>query len=155
MVILPTAFICSLFQDLSLSKAEWEELYRQAWVRYYTPEHMKTIMRRAVATKSNPGNMVMLLCWYYLCFMLEGVDPLQGGYFRRKYRKERRPAFPLENPLLFYSRYFSDIVRKHLKIIGMILRFGRFRCQLKRDPEARSYSDSALADVDVEEDEIR
>jgi radical SAM superfamily enzyme YgiQ (UPF0313 family) len=28
-----------------MSKAEWEAIYREAWSLYYTPEHMKTLMR--------------------------------------------------------------------------------------------------------------
>jgi radical SAM superfamily enzyme YgiQ (UPF0313 family) len=83
-----------------MSAAEWEKLYRDAWALYYSPEHLKTIMRRSVATNSNPGNMVTLLAWYYLSFKLENTDPLQGGYLRRKYRRDRRPTLPLENPLV-------------------------------------------------------
>ena len=33
----------------SMSDAEWEEAYRAAWANYYTPEHMRTILRRAAA----------------------------------------------------------------------------------------------------------
>ena len=32
-----------------MSDAEWEEAYRAAWANYYTPEHMRTILRRAAA----------------------------------------------------------------------------------------------------------
>jgi hypothetical protein len=129
----------------TMSKTEWEKVYRDAWDKYYTPGHMKTIMRRAVATNCNPGNMLMLLAWFYLCFTLEKTDPLQGGYLRRKYRKDRRPSFPPENPLLFYPRYWGELVYKNIKIAGLILRLGLFRRELKRDPNAFNYTDSALA----------
>ena len=89
----------------TMSRAEWEQVYEDAWKTYYTPEHMKTVMRRAVATNSNPGNMLFLLSWYWGCIALERVHPLQGGYLRRKYRRERRPSLPLESPLVFYPRY--------------------------------------------------
>ena len=29
-----------------MSDAEWEEAYRAAWEAYYTPEHVRTILRR-------------------------------------------------------------------------------------------------------------
>ncbi|HEY2621613.1 MAG TPA: radical SAM protein, partial [Acetobacteraceae bacterium] len=32
-----------------MSDAEWESAYRAAWTNYYTPEHMRTILRRAAA----------------------------------------------------------------------------------------------------------
>src|SRR6185437_10470529 len=33
-----------------MSKQQWEEIYREAWSLYYTPKHMKTLLRRAAAT---------------------------------------------------------------------------------------------------------
>jgi radical SAM superfamily enzyme YgiQ (UPF0313 family) len=129
----------------TLSKCQWEKAYRDAWDKYYTLDHMKTIMRRSVATDSNPGNMVTLLAWFYLCFALERTDPLQGGYLRRKYRKDRRPMFPRENIFKFYSHYLGGLISKHFKIAGLIIRLGRFRRQLKRDPHAGNYTDSAIA----------
>jgi hypothetical protein len=42
-------------------------------------------------------------------------------------------------------------VYKHLRLAGQIIRYGRFRYQLKRDPEAKNYMDVALTPV-LEED---
>jgi hypothetical protein len=128
----------------TMSKNEWEKTYRDAWNAYYTPEHMMTIMRRSVATNSNPGNMPLLLAWFYLCFTLEKTDPLQGGYLRRKYRRDRRPTLPRESALDFYPRYLGGLIYKHIKLAGMILRLSRFRRQLKLDPGARNYLDIAI-----------
>jgi hypothetical protein len=52
---------------------------REAYADYYSPEQMRTAMRRAVATASNTGNMLLLLSWCWGCIMLEKVHPLQGG----------------------------------------------------------------------------
>ena len=30
--------------------SEWEAIYREAWSLYYSPAHMETLLRRAVAT---------------------------------------------------------------------------------------------------------
>lgn len=128
----------------AMSRAEWERLYRDAWALYYSPEHMERVMRRAVATGSNPGNMVMLLSWYYLCSALEQTDPLQGGYLRRRYRRDRRPTLPLESPLVFYPRLLGDFLVKHARLAGAVWRLQRFRRHLKRDPQARAYTDLAL-----------
>src|SRR5436190_2501231 len=40
--------VCTAHQRIS--KAEWEAIYHEAWSLYYTPGHMKTLMRRAGAT---------------------------------------------------------------------------------------------------------
>src|SRR5215470_2738038 len=33
-----------------MSQEQWEAIYREAWSLYYTPKHMETLLRRAVAT---------------------------------------------------------------------------------------------------------
>ncbi len=130
-----------------MSKAEWEQAYKLAWETYYTPEHMATIMRRAVATRISPGKMMFLLLWFWGCVTLEKVHPLQGGYLRRKVRTDRRPTLPIENPAIFYPRYAWNTLAKHVRIARMVLRLGKIRKQLKRDPAARSYMDEALTPV--------
>jgi radical SAM superfamily enzyme YgiQ (UPF0313 family) len=135
----------------TMSREQWEEVYQEAWKTYYTPEHMKTVMRRATATNSNPGNMLFLLSWYWGCIALERVHPLQGGYLRRKYRRERRPTLPLESPFAFYPRYALDLIWKHIRLARQIVRLGSCRQQLKRDPKARDYTDLALTPVLADE----
>ncbi|GAC1485220.1 MAG: hypothetical protein NVS2B11_11010 [Acetobacteraceae bacterium] len=130
-----------------MSKAEWEETYRLAWQTYYTPEHMETIMRRAMATRISPGKMMFLLLWFWGCVTLEHVHPLQGGYLRRKVRTDRRPTMPVENALTFYPRYGWQTLTKHVRLLGIVLRMGRVRKALKRDPNARHYMDAALTPV--------
>ncbi len=130
-----------------MSKAEWERAYRLAWETYYTPQHMETVMRRAVATGISPGKMMFLLIWFYGCVTLEKIHPLEGGYLRRKVRRDRRPGLPLESPLTFYPRYVLDLIRKHLVIAGFVWRIGAVRRALKRDPAARGYMDEALTPV--------
>jgi hypothetical protein len=93
----------------TMSPEEWEQVYADAWTTYYTPEHMRTVMRRAAATNSSPGKVLFLLSWYWCCFALEKVHPLQGGYLRRKYRSDRRTPLPIESPLVFYPRYAADL----------------------------------------------
>jgi radical SAM superfamily enzyme YgiQ (UPF0313 family) len=137
----------------SMSSEQWEKLYWDAWAEFYSPDHIETVMRRAAATEINAGNMLFLLLWYYACIALEKVDPLQGGYLRRKYRKDRRPMFPIESRLAFYPRYVADLVSKHFKLARLIWRYGRFRYQLKRDPNAKNYTDVALTPVTEAETE--
>jgi radical SAM superfamily enzyme YgiQ (UPF0313 family) len=135
----------------TMSEAVWQKVYEDAWKTFYSREHMETVMRRAVATKSNPGNMLMLLSWYWGCIELEKVHPLQGGYLRRKYRKERRPTMRVESPLAFYPKYAMEFASKHIRLARQIWHFGRFRQRLKHDPGAMSYLDAALTPVTADE----
>ena len=64
-------------------------------------------MKLAAASGLSPGKMVFLLIWFHGCMTLEGIHPLEGGYLRRKYRRDRRPGLPIESPLIFYPRYLA------------------------------------------------
>ena len=137
----------------TMTAEQWQKLYHDAWAAYYSPEHLETVMRRSVATNSNAGNMTFLLLWYYTCVALEKIDPLEGGYLRRKYRKDRRPTLPVESPFVFYPRYLADLVMKHITLAGLVWRYGKLRRQLKRDPAARNYTDLALTPVTDDDSE--
>jgi radical SAM superfamily enzyme YgiQ (UPF0313 family) len=132
----------------TMSPEQWQKLYHDSWAAFYSPEHLETVMRRSVATNSNAGNMMFLLLWYYAMVALEKIDPLEGGYLRRKYRKDRRPTLPVESPWAFYPRYVADLLYKHVKLAALIWRYGSFRRHLKRDPDAGHYTDIALTPVD-------
>jgi hypothetical protein len=134
-----------------MSKPDWERAYRMAWEAYYTPEHMETIMRRAVATGISPGKMMFLLIWFYGCVTIEKIHPLEGGYLRRKVRRDRRPGLPIENPLIFYPKYFGSLIAKHVRIARIVWRMGAVRRAIKRDPNARNYMDQAMTPVTDEE----
>ena len=70
-----------------MTPQQWQQLYHDSWAAFYSSEHLETVMRRSVATDSNAGNMTFLLLWYYAMVAVEKIDPLEGGYLRRKYRK--------------------------------------------------------------------
>ena len=44
-----------------MSKQDWEAIYREAWSLYYTPEHMRTLLRRAAATGASMGSLIKVL----------------------------------------------------------------------------------------------
>ncbi len=129
---------------VQMSSAQWEKLYRDAWQAFYSLEHIETVLRRAVATGIDVTNMMVLMLWFHFCIVYEKIDPLQGGYLRRKYRKDRRPTLPVESPFMFYPRYVADLVRKHFKMAQLAWRFHWFKKKLERDDAARGYTDVAL-----------
>jgi radical SAM superfamily enzyme YgiQ (UPF0313 family) len=134
-----------------MSKAQWQQAYRDAWAAFYEPEHFETVMRRAEATNSGPGKVLTQLIWSYCSVVLENVHPYQGGYLRRKYRHDRRPGLPVESPLVFYPRYVAEVLYKHFKLAQAIWRYRPIAQKLRRDPAARHYTDVALTPVADEE----
>src|SRR5262249_9728879 len=125
----------------------FERAYRLAWETYYTREHMEIVLRRAAATGISLGKMMFLLLWFYGCVTIEKIHPLEGGYFRRKVRTDRRPGLPRVNPFLFYPVYAAEVVIKHVQIGRLIWNMSRVRRAIRRDPNARDYRDIALTPV--------
>ena len=76
---------------------------------------------------------------------MENIDPLQGGYVRRKYRQDRRPTLPVESLFVFYPRYLGNLIYKHVKMAQLAWHFWRFQKRLERDATARAYTDVALS----------
>src|ERR1700719_1092687 len=96
-----------------MSDLEWEDAYRAAWMAFYTPEHIRTVLRRTAASLlGRPKTTLSTLLWFKLVSAYEGVHPLEGGAFRLKFRGDRRHGLPLENLFWFYPRYFGETLVK-------------------------------------------
>ncbi len=131
----------------NMSQEEWNRVYLHAWETYYTPEHIETVMRRAGANGISIGKIMFLLIWFYGCIKFEKVHPLDGGYLRLKYRRDRRRGLPRENPVVFYLRRARDIFRSQASFLFLAWKYGRIRRQIKNDLGARGYTDQALSPV--------
>jgi hypothetical protein len=129
-----------------MSDAEWEEAYRTAWETYYTPEHIRTILRRAAA---NPlGRLkttLTTILWFYLAFKYEGVHPLEAGIFRLKFRRDRRLDQRRESPLLFYPRYVGETLVKAWRAWSMYRRTKTMLAEIEAAPDRWTYTDLAIA----------
>jgi hypothetical protein len=136
-----------------MSDKEWREIYHEAWSLYYTPEHMKTLLRRAAATGISMGNLAKYLLSFSTTDRLEKVHPLQGGILRLKHPSERRPGMQNEGSWIFWSRFAWDTLWKHAILAGTIGRLFWWTVVIARDPKASTYMDQALTPVSEDEDE--
>jgi radical SAM superfamily enzyme YgiQ (UPF0313 family) len=127
-----------------MSKAEWERAYQLAWKTYYTREHVTTVIRRAVASGIRSEMMMYLLVWFWASKDLWNIYPLETGIVRRKVRTDRRPGFPIESRLRFYPKYIGGLVGTHFQLAGMFWRMFWTERAIRRDPQAKSYMDTAL-----------
>jgi hypothetical protein len=131
-----------------MSAIDWQATYRDAFELYYSPAHIERMFRRAKASGIKPVRLVNHVMQFYFTFMQEKVHPLQGGFFRRKVRTQRRAGLPLENPLVFYPRRLAEIVTTHVRLVRYYLFLHRIRKMVERDPVP--YTDRALIAVDEE-----
>jgi hypothetical protein len=134
-----------------MSRREWELAYQSAWQRYYTLDHIETVFRRVMATGGRTGNAAFLMTWFKGSIDIENVHPLEGGFFRMKFRRDRRPGLPVESVWRFYPSYFGNSVVKLAKWGALFMRIRRVYYAIKRNPDRFQYTDIAISPV-VEED---
>jgi radical SAM superfamily enzyme YgiQ (UPF0313 family) len=129
----------------TMSDQELLGIYRKAWDIYYSPEHVERVIRRAKVWGYDLRDMMTKLLSFHAVSRIEKVHPLEGGLFRRKYRRDRRPGIALESPVVFYPRYAREILFKHLRFAGMCWQHWRILRRVERD--SSPYADIAMTPV--------
>jgi len=137
-----------------MSSEEWKQIYRRAWDLYYSPEHVKTLIRRAAAGGPNPSRVMLHIHQFHGTIKYQNVHPLQGGFLRRKIRTQRRPGMPQENPFIFYPRRVWETVSGLVPFALYYFKLRSIRKKIKREPERRSYTDKALIPMKEENEDI-
>jgi hypothetical protein len=136
----------------NMTKGECEALYRDAWRLYYTPEHIKTILRRAKASGMSAFHLMQTIVWFAYSPEIERVHPLQGGLLRLKRRRERRPTLPVEAAWRFYPRLVWDFIVKQARFATAYWRLYRIYRAVAAEPAG--YTDQAIAPVADEEESL-
>ena len=135
-----------------MTAAEWQGVYKQAWHLYYSPAHVETLLRRAEATNVHTHRVASMIFYFYASHAFEGVHPLQSGVFRRKRRSQRRPGFPRDSALFFYPRRMAEIFRTYVPALWYMAKLELLCWRIRRDPEARHYTDLAISPAAQDED---
>ncbi len=138
-----------------MSREEWDRAYRSAWETYYSTRHVKTVLRRAIATGTSPGKAMFFMVWFKGCIGIEKIHPLEGGYLRLKFRRDRRSDLPIEPALLFYPKYVAGTMWKQIRWISLYTRLRLIYRMIRRDPRRHEYTDLALTPVVDDETETR
>jgi len=131
-----------------MTDAEWEAAYRAAWEAYYTPEHVRTILRRVAANpRGRLGNTLSTLLWFKAISSFEGVHPLEGGVVRLKHRRDRRPGLTRESIFRFYSRYAAETATKAWSYWRLYREWRTIRREVAAAPDRWTYTDVAITPV--------
>ena len=86
-----------------------------------------------------------MIFYFYGSYSIERVHPLQGGFLRRKLRRQRRSGMPPESPLPFYAHRAGETLRTLTSALRLRLRIERIRRRVARDSAFDRYYDIALA----------
>ncbi len=136
-----------------MTAEQWQSIYDRAWHLYYSPQHIETLIKRAIGSGISPARLTSMIFTFYASHAFEKVHPLQSGALRRKRRKDRRHELPRESPLVFYPRRAGEILRTYVPALRFLWRLTRLRHRLARDPSVRHYTDLAMTPLDHELDE--
>ena len=121
-----------------LMDAELQAAYEEAWGLYYTREHIETLLKRAAVTKVPMMSLAKVLVQFTTMMQLEKVHPLQSGVIRMKHPSERRPGFPREGTLAFYSRYLGNLITRNARFIGTVFWILSMKRRIERQIEQRT-----------------
>jgi hypothetical protein len=130
-----------------MSQAEWEGAYRKAWETYYSDEHVERVLRRAAATKTSVGKTLFVLNWFIGSIRIEKIHPLEAGFVRLKWRRDRRSGFPIEPALTFYPRFIAETVSKQLRWMWLWGRTRRLYKAIRFGKDRYEYMDESLTPV--------
>ena len=136
-----------------MSKEEWQQAYYMAWQKYYSLDHVETVLRRVASKGQKVDKVMSVLLRFHGSVALEGIHPLEGGVFRRKVRTTRRTGLPLETSIFFYPRRIWEMVSSTLQWVMLYWQYRRIANRAKNDPQRREYTDLAIAPVMEDEEE--
>lgn len=127
-----------------MTMQERRSAYLDAWARYYSQEHVETIMRRAAANGRTDPTLYEFLIAFSGAVAVENIHPLQLGLFRRKVRTTRRLGMRIVHPVVFYPARAWEMLTN--LIAWARLAFPRWRSwhRIMNDPERFHYTDAAL-----------
>lgn len=130
-----------------MSAEKWLGAYKHAWEIYYSWEHIKTLLRRAMANGIKPARLRSMILQFGACTRYENVHPVQGGFFPRKVRTQRRSGMPRENPLLFYPVLYTTSFINYLRMGLFYLKNRRIEKRILREEAPQNYIDVAITPV--------
>jgi hypothetical protein len=128
-----------------MSDEEWEEAYHAAWRSYFSWEHMETVGRRHARLSPNGCKKALhFMNMFKMTYEIEGLHALEGGVFRRKRRRARRPSFRREPALTFYPKHVAGSAIKLVRYVRETRKLMALIGRILADPARRDYTDVSL-----------
>ncbi|MDX2158835.1 MAG: radical SAM protein [Hyphomicrobiaceae bacterium] len=124
---------------------EYDRLFAEAWQRFYTPDHVERVLRRAAALGSNKKITTANRLFYYgRLTQIYGEYTIDMGLGRRRYRADRRPGLPRESLLAFSRRVLRDFTHGYVRAFIELRRHQRQALRIWADPNRHAYKDLAI-----------
>ncbi|WP_428034086.1 B12-binding domain-containing radical SAM protein [Amphritea sp.] len=139
----------------NIKNEDFDQLYKDAWDRYYTHEHMETILKRMFALGSNKKMItVERLTAFGVITRVNNIRSYDMGLIRRKDRNSRREGYETEPFFHFHFNHIYSSVKNLSIIIFEYYKLYKVMKRIHRDPQRLSYTDTAISWPDDNELEV-
>jgi hypothetical protein len=82
---------------------------------------------------------------------VESTHPIETGFFRLKFRRDRRSSLQRETVWSFYPKYLAESISKQIQWISFYLKCYRILRKVTSDPQRLDYKDLAITPVSENE----
>ena len=121
-----------------------DEGLRDAWTRYYTDEHVETVMRRAVVTGLNRAKDLDSLTIFSGARASKACIRCSSVSCAARSARNGATACPSLNPLMFYPWRASIFSKRSSRWLRWFWRYRGIMARVNAAPAARTYIDDAL-----------
>jgi len=135
-----------------MSDEEWEDAYRMAWSTYYTPEHIRTVLRRAARNpKRSLEGLAAILLRFATGYEMHTFHPIEVGIGRMVFREDRRYGMPIED-LADFNRSIAEASARQKHVLDTA-RADLLKAlqEVQSAPDRFTYTDIAVTPQSEEE----
>jgi hypothetical protein len=94
--------------------------YRNAWEQFYSTDHMVNILRLWKRDHNYYRERLSFFAWYLYSSRIEGLNPMNCGFWSVRRRSERREGFPKEALVPFWFNRAKTVT---LRVWGIVRLF--------------------------------
>ncbi len=95
-----------------MSRDDLMETYRKAWDQFYSVEHMVNVLKEWGHDWSTYWNRLFFFAAYLYASRIEGLHPMNCGFWTVRHQDDRRSGFPREGLLKFWWSRFGTIAAR-------------------------------------------
>lgn len=121
----------------SMTREELMESYHKTWEQFYSTEHMVNILKVWRHDRRLYWDRMSFFMWYLYASTIEHLHPMNCGFWSVRQRKDRRPGFPQEALIPFWSRRIATLTRRMWGIVKLFFQLEEvwLRTRPKTDSE--------------------
>ncbi|MDH4069153.1 MAG: radical SAM protein [Ignavibacteria bacterium] len=103
-----------------MTREELNKAYDSAWNQFYSVDHMVSVLRGWRSDWSSYWNRLFFFAAYLYASRIEGLHPMNCGFWTVRHRNDRRSTFPRQSLVSFWWNRLRTIGRR---LSGMVALF--------------------------------